>query len=54
MEKLLIDPVLLSLKPYAVEARYEEGPFPLSADRAVILARIVTLRDQLDQELTGE
>jgi HEPN domain-containing protein len=52
--QLEIDPLLLSLQPYAVEARYEEGPFPLSADRAVILARIVTLRDQLDQELTGE
>ena len=52
--QLEIDPLLLSLQPYAVEARYEEGPFPLSADRAVILARIVTLRDQLDQGLTGE
>ena len=42
-----------TMKPQE-DARYEEGPFPLSADRAVILARIESLRDQLDQELTRE
>jgi HEPN domain-containing protein len=33
---LELDPALLSLQPYAVEARYEEGPFPLRDDRSLI------------------
>ena len=49
--QLEIDPVLLSLQPYAVEARYEEGPFPLTADRSVILEQIGALRSELEQEL---
>ena len=49
--QLEIDPVLLGLQPYAVEARYEEGPFPLSVDRAIILDRILVLRNHLAQEL---
>jgi HEPN domain-containing protein len=40
-----LDPVLLSLQPYAVEARYEEGPFPLQAGRERILAAIEGLRE---------
>ena len=40
-----LDPVLLALQPYAVEARYEEGPFPLPASREGILAAIERLRD---------
>jgi HEPN domain-containing protein len=39
------DPVLLALQPYAVEARYEAGPFPLPASREGILAAIERLRD---------
>lgn len=46
-----LDPALLSLQPYAVEARYEEGPFPLTADRTVILDQIQLLRSDLLQEL---
>ena len=46
-----LDPALLSLQPYAVEARYEEGPFPLTADRTVILEQIQLLRSDLLQEL---
>jgi len=46
-----LDPALLSLQPYAVEARYEEGPFPLTADRSVILEQIGALRSELEQEL---
>ena len=46
-----LDPPLLSLQPYAVEARYEEGPFPLTADRSVILEQIGALRSELEQEL---
>ena len=46
-----LDPALLSLQPYAVEARYEEGPFPLTADRSVILEQIGALRSELEREL---
>ena len=40
-------PSLLGLQPYAVEARYEEGPFPLSASRRDILDEICKLREVL-------
>ena len=40
-----LDPLLLALQPYAVEARYEEGPFPLPASRMEIMAAIERLRD---------
>ena len=40
-----LDPVLLALQPYAAEARYEAGPFPLPASREGILAAIERLRD---------
>ena len=40
-----LDPLLLALQPYAVEARYEEGPFPLAASRMEIMAAIERLRD---------
>jgi len=36
---------LLALQTYAVEARYEEGPFPLPAERQAILAQIQQLLD---------
>ena len=36
---------LLALQTYAVEARYEEGPFPLPAARQVLLAQIEQLLD---------
>ena len=40
---LEFNPVLLDLQVYAVEARYEEGPFPLPADRSELLAAIQQL-----------
>ena len=40
---LEIPPILLVRQVYAVEARYEEGPFPLPADRAELLASIQQL-----------
>lgn len=40
-----LDPVLLALQPYAVEALYEEGPFPLPAGREGILEAIDRLRE---------
>ena len=39
-----LEPVLLALQPYAVEARYEVGPFPLPASRTEILVAIDRLR----------
>ena len=39
-----LDPFLLALQPYAVEVRYEEGPFPLPASRERILEPIEGLR----------
>lgn len=33
-----LDPVLRQLQVFAVEARYEEGPFPLPAERRQLLA----------------
>lgn len=35
-----VDPRLLELQVFAVEARYEEGPFPLPAPRDVVLALV--------------
>ena len=40
---LEVPAVLLALQVYAVEARYEEGPFPLPPDRSKILAAIQQL-----------
>jgi HEPN domain-containing protein len=33
-----LDPLLRQLQVFAVEARYEEGPFPLPAERGQLLA----------------
>jgi HEPN domain-containing protein len=35
-----LDPLLLELQVFAVEARYEEGPFPLPAPRQELLALV--------------
>ncbi len=40
------DPMLLAMRPDAVEARCEESPFPLSASRETILAAMDQLRNQ--------
>jgi HEPN domain-containing protein len=39
-----LEPWLLALQVYAVEARYEEGPYPLPASRQDVLAALETLR----------
>lgn len=41
---------LIRLQPYAVEVRYEVGPFPLREDRSLILDQIMALRDEVLQE----
>ena len=48
-----LDPRLLALQPYAVEARNEAGPFPLSARREAILEALEQLRDEAEA-LLGE
>ena len=35
-----LDPLLLELQVFAVEARYEQGPFPLPAPRQELLALV--------------
>ena len=39
-----LEPWLLALQVYAVEARYEEGPFPLPASRHDLLSALEALR----------
>ena len=46
-----LDPVLMALQPYAVEARYEEGPFPLPTGREGILEAIEGLRDGIVRDI---
>ncbi len=41
-----LDPRLLALQPYALEARYGAGPFPLAASREAILEAMEQLRDE--------
>lgn len=46
-----LDPMLLALQPYAVEARYEAGPFPLPAVRQRILEAIEAFREDNIHEI---
>ena len=46
-----LDATLMALQVFAVEARYEEGPFPLPADRLTILAAIVSLLERCEQSI---
>lgn len=46
LAELALEPWLLGLQVYAVEARYEEGPFPLPAPRTQLLASLVALRQR--------
>ncbi|WP_255010093.1 HEPN domain-containing protein [Cyanobium sp. ATX 6F1] len=43
LAELALDPLLLKLQPFAVEARYEEGPFALPAERTVLMGRLEAL-----------
>ena len=43
---------LLDLQVFAVEARYEEGPFELPATKALLLEQIKLLLDSCEQLLT--
>ena len=50
------DPLLLELQVFAVEARYEEGPFPLPAPRQELLALVETELERCEHvvEVLGE
>ena len=51
-----LDPLLLELQVFAVEARYEQGPFPLPAPRQELLALVEAELDRCQQavEALGE
>jgi HEPN domain-containing protein len=49
-----IPDVLLDLQVFAVDARYEEGPFPLPASKAVLLELIQQLLAHCEQRLTPQ
>jgi HEPN domain-containing protein len=48
---LTLDPALLALQTFAVEARYEEGPFPLPAPREQLVARIEQLLEESERAI---
>ena len=43
--------ILLELQPFAVEARYRDGDFPLPAERATILREIQRLMQRFQTDL---
>ena len=47
-----VSDVLLDLQVFAVEARYEEGPFDLPASKAALLEQIQQLLTHCEQRLT--
>ena len=51
-----LDPLLLELQVFAVEARYEQGPFPLPAPRQELLALVEAELERCEQagEALGE
>ena len=46
-----VPPVLLELQVFAVDARYEEGPFPLPAGRSELLALLKGELARLEQAI---
>ena len=46
-----LDPLLNALQPYAVEARYSAGPFPLPASKETVLEKIDQLRETVKNEI---
>ena len=45
--------ILLELQPFAVEARYRDGDFPLPAERSTILEGIQQLVEAFQAEIDG-
>ncbi len=46
-----VDPLLLELQVFAVEARYEQGPFPLPAPRQELLALMEAELDRCERRV---
>ena len=53
LAQVMIPPVLLQLQVFAVEARYEEGPFPLPTARGELLAMLQAELMRLEQAITA-
>ena len=51
LAQVTIPPMLLKLQVFAVEARYEEGPFPLPAPRGELLALLQAELKRLEQTI---
>ena len=48
-----LEPRLAALKEFAVEAGYEEGPFPLPAERAELLVLLVTELERCERAVAA-
>ena len=53
LAKITLPEALLALQVYAVDARYEEGPFPLPAARSKLLALLKTELMRLEQAIAA-
>ncbi len=49
-----LDPLLQQLQVFAVEARYEEGPFPLPAERQQLLTLLEQELRRCEEAMAGE
>ena len=49
-----LDPLLLELQVFAVEARYEEGPFPLPAPRQELLALVEAEQERCERIVAAQ
>lgn len=50
---ITVSPVLLELQVFAVDARYEEGPFPLPAGRTELFALLKAELKRLEQAISA-
>ena len=53
LAKLVLPNILLDLQPFAVEARYRDGDFPLPAERSIILNEIQQLMEAFQAAIDG-
>ena len=53
LAKRALPNILLDLQPFAVEARYRDGDFPLPADRSNILEEIQQLMQAFQAAIDG-
>ena len=53
LAKRSVPNILLELQPFAVEARYRDGDFPLPAERSTILEGIQQLVEAFQEAIDG-